>query len=159
MSLLHDMFEEEADKYYKAGDEPDLDEIAERIIGRLQNRPKAQLIEAMKPPVRYYLTTLLRARVSYAERNSPLEHMTPADPTADRMAFLSERFYVPNIGFVTWAQATIDHHLLRIEFLQKKIDGLEMTINRHHEAITLIEGAKVQNLGQVYKPKKGRETA
>ena len=156
MSLLHEMFEEEAERYYRAGDEPDLNEIAERILNRIQNYPKDQFVAALTPITHIYLRQLLRNRVLRSEKQSLMEQMPIADPTGDRIGFLTERFYVPGVGFVSWAEATIPHHKLRVEYLEKKVSGIEGTIARHMEAVNLIEQHGVSTLGEVYAPPKKR---
>jgi len=51
---------------------------------------------------------------------------------------------------VTWGQATVEQHRLRIDFLERMRAGICQTIDQHTEAIALIEENKAQCLDEVW---------
>jgi hypothetical protein len=111
------------------------------------------------PALRSAIVHYLRMQALHAEKDSLLDAKPSANPTADRLAFLNERFFVPTIGFVTWAEATVEHHRMRISYLTDKAQGILDTAARHEEAIHQIEAAGVKNLGQVHKPPRRRKAS
>lgn len=137
------------DEFVNGDPNADTRDIAEKVLARLM-RDRDSAMQFLLPLVAHAITTRWRIAMLRTERASVLEP-GPADPTADRQAFLAERFYVPDVGFVTWEEATVAHHEARIEFLSKKIVGLEQTVARHQEAIELIQAAgRAKNLRDVY---------
>ena len=54
---------------------------------------------------------------------------------------LESRFALGNGERVTWGEATIPQHLMRISMLEKKVAGINQTIGHHQEAIEMIKAA------------------
>lgn len=137
----------------------DPEELALAILQDVLNSEDL-ILEIVVPALRSAIITALRNMAREAEEHSYLSNKPTADPTADRMAFLAEKFYVPGVGFVSWAEATVDHHQMRIDYLNRKVNGLIDTITRHDKAIQEIRKAKVKNLGELHaKPKQTRRRA
>lgn len=101
----------------------------------------------------------MRQMALAAEKQSLLSNKPTADPVADRLAFLKEKFYVPGVGFVPWGEATIEHHTLRISYLSDKAQSILDTAARHEVAITQIKEAKAKNLNEVHKPRRQRKAS
>ena len=146
------------ERHIVEGDE-DLDQVASAILEELVTDPDT-LYELLLPVLRGYITHYMRVLTLRSEQESLLSDRPTANPTADRMAFLQERFYCgPSIGHVSWAEATIAHHEARIAYQNSKVTGFMEDIARHQEAIKQIKEAGVRNLGEVYKRPRGRKTA
>lgn len=136
------------DQFLGDREEEELTAVAEQMLNHLlKNRDL--LVELLTPVLRSELHNRLRYRTRQTERNSFLSRKQ-ADPMADRNAFLLERFYVPKVGFVTWADATVDDHRVRIEYLTEKILGITETVERHETAIKQITASHVKCLGEFY---------
>lgn len=77
---------------------------------------------------------------------------SPLDETGNarisRSAFLAERFYNGDT-YVTWGEATVEDHLGRIKFLEKKRNGIGDTIGRHRWAVERIESRSVSCLNDI----------
>lgn len=89
------------------------------------------------------------AAFSHARIGDRAEPAEGCDPLAGRRALLHESFSCSDGRIVTWAQATVDDHMLRIGYLTAKQAGLQTTIDRHQEAISLIEAAGVACLADL----------
>lgn len=150
---LHDLIE----KYATTGNE-DAEYLTRVIFDDLLHDAEL-LTEVLMPALKQRITHYLRVQALQAEKNSVLDSKPTADPTADRLAFLNERFFVPGVGLVTWAEATIEHHLARISYLNDKAQGILDTAARHEVAIADIKAAGVKTLGELHtKPKRTRKT-
>lgn len=143
---LHDLIEE----FVGDDDEPDAHHVARMVLARLvQDQETA--VRLLTPLVTAAVTNRWRIATARVEKVSALVSGPIADPMADRQAFLAERFYVPDVGLVTWEEATVAHHEARIAFLSKQIDGMVQTVTRHQEAVSLIRGTRrAKNLRDVY---------
>lgn len=131
-------------------DEEDLDTAVLNVFALLlQDEELMQAI--IIPLLRHEVHRLLRHRALQSEKDSNLSNEPTANPAADRLAYLNERFFVPGIGFVTWAEATVEHHTRRITYLSDKAQSILDTAARHEEAITQINAAGVKCLGEVHK--------
>lgn len=135
----------------------DIELLAMAVLEDLMNDREA-LDAVVLPALRHEIRRYLRVLTLQTEKDS-IVGKPPADPAADRMAFLNERFFVPGIGFITWAEATVAHHEARIAYLNTKIYGIQETANRHLEAIKQIEAAGAKTLGEVHKPRRVRKSA
>ena len=101
----------------------------------------------MAPFVRAKATEMMRSAVRRIERRAPLPG-TPGKrrrgkkvaPDVARRAELDESFYNGS-KWVTWGAATIDDHQARIDFLAKQRNGINATIQRHVDAIAMIQAA------------------
>lgn len=63
---------------------------------------------------------------------------------------LTESFAIDGAGRrVTWGEATVDDHYMRIAFLQGLQLSIQQTIDRHQSAIDLIEAEGVTNLNEI----------
>lgn len=81
------------------------------------------------------------AAFSHSSHDIQRRNAEGCDPLAGRQALLHESFSCSDGRIVTWAEATVDDHMLRIGYLTAKQVGLQTTIDRHQEAISLIEAA------------------
>lgn len=127
----------------------DAELLAMLIFEQIMN--DAELLqEVVMPALRHEIRSRLRMLAAAIERDSVLSNAPTANPDADRLAFLAERFYAPPYGFVTWGEATIEQHEARIDYLNKKVNGLVDTISRHDKAIQEIRGAGVKTLGDIH---------
>jgi hypothetical protein len=66
-------------------------------------------------------------------------------------ALLRTSFRLGDGAAVTWGQATVEQHRLRIEFLERMRAGISATIDQHNEAIALIEESEAQCLDEVWR--------
>ena len=90
--------------------------------------------------------THIAEKVGISGEQSPLDELGNARITAS--AFLAERFYNGKT-YVTWGEATVQDHLDRIAFLQKKRNGIGETIGRHKWAVDRIESRAVDCLNDI----------
>lgn len=60
------------------------------------------------------------------------------DPIEERRKALAASFFT-GVDWVTWGTATVEEHDARAAYLGRKVDGLNATIDKHLEAIALIE--------------------
>jgi hypothetical protein len=65
------------------------------------------------------------------------------------LQLLPEGFAIPDGRFVTWAEATVEDHEARIEWLQGQIEALGQDVDRHQQAIKLIREHGVTCLAEV----------
>jgi hypothetical protein len=68
---------------------------------------------------------------------------------SDRARLLVETFPLPNGERVAWGAATVEQHEQRIGMLQRHVDGVLVTIDRHQLAIETIVAAGVTCLAEV----------
>lgn len=142
---------------HATGDGEDLDYVALAVFEELLTDGEA-LQEIVLPILKAAIHRHLRLLALQSEKDS-IVGKPPANPAADRMAFLKERFFVPGVGFVTWADATIEHHTIRITYLTNHAQSTLETAARHEEAIKQIKQAGAKTLGEVHKPKRVRKSA
>jgi|DEB19_MinimDraft_3_1074340.scaffolds.fasta_scaffold183494_2 hypothetical protein len=71
------------------------------------------------------------------------------DPTADRVLRMTTTFTPGDGRRVTWGEATIADHEMRIDFLGRKRSGLDATMKRHRQAIDDIRRAGVNCLNEI----------
>lgn len=69
-------------------------------------------------------------------------------PKDQRDDFLSQRFYT-GTEYVTWGEATVDHHRERIAYLATLRNGIDATITRHADAVEQIESAGASCLNDI----------
>lgn len=133
----------------------DADELTRLILEEVLT--DEELIETIVvPALRNAIVMTLRHMTLYNEQHSTLSNKPTADPNADRLAFLADKFYAPPYGLVTWSEATIDMHTARIDYLNKKVNGLVDTITRHDRAIQEIKEAGAKNLGEIHGKRRRR---
>ncbi len=65
-----------------------------------------------------------------------------------RSDFLATRFYTGD-HYVTWGEATVEDHRNRIAYLASLRNGIDVTIQRHADAIEQIEAAGVASLNDL----------
>lgn len=70
-------------------------------------------------------------------------------PSVSMRELFNERFSLGGGEVVTWGQATVAQHALRIEMLGKIRAGIDETIARHREAIRMIESHGVARLEEI----------
>lgn len=79
----------------------------------------------------------------------PGTHTSSAGGVGARLALLDRSFAVGDGRFVSWGEATVEDHRLRVEMLGKLRSGLDRTIAEHVDAIAVIEAAGVACLAQI----------
>ena len=77
-----------------------------------------------------------------ADRHSPHAGASP------RSDFLATRFYTGH-HYVRWGEATVEDHRDRIAYLGSLRNGIDLTIQRHADAIEQIEAAGVATLADL----------
>jgi hypothetical protein len=70
-------------------------------------------------------------------------------PSVTMRQLFNEKFSLGSGEVVTWGQATVAQHALRIEMLGKIRAGIDETIGRHREAIRMIEANGVSRLEEI----------
>jgi hypothetical protein len=132
---LSDLISESLDKY------PDLDaaEVAAKMMDEIE-RP--QMIAALAGEV----ANVRRNRTRGVERTAfsqfvGIDHRIETSPEmiANLRRVFAERFSLGSHEWVEWGKATIEQHKLRIAMLERIRGGIDETIERHREAIRLIE--------------------
>lgn len=127
----------------------DADELALLIFEEVMQ--DQELIEQIvMPALRAAVSHHLRMAALNNEKAGLMSGKPTADPNADRLAFLADKFYAPPYGLVTWGEATVEMHQARIDYLNKKVNGLVDTITRHDKAIQEIKDAGAKNLGEIH---------
>lgn len=84
-------------------------------------------------------------------------HASSMTPTERRHSYLTARFATGDGRYVTWGEATVEDHRLRIGLLQELRNGVNDTIDRHGKAIDQITAAGVSCLNDV--PERALEAA
>ena len=73
-----------------------------------------------------------------------------ADPTDARRTLLELNTYVDHdTGYVPWGDLTGDQHEARIDFLERKMWGINVTVDRHRLAVKLIKNEGVSCLNDL----------
>lgn len=142
--------------------------LSEVISKRLDENPDAESLELARAILddndRDVLITALveeiekvrRNRVRGVERTAFAQFFKSAQPidnppevlTELRRVF-SERFSLGGGIDVLWGKATIEQHRLRIAMLTRLRSGIDQTIERHVEAIRLIEAHNATCLDEI----------
>ena len=89
-----------------------------------------------------------RSQTRSIERTVPLDSLADRSRVADRRRLLDEHFTVGD-RYVSWGDATIADHEARIAYLRRYIAGLNDTIERHYQAITMIRAAGATCLNEI----------
>lgn len=74
---------------------------------------------------------------------------TSPEMIASLRRVFSERFSLGSHEWVEWGKATIEQHRLRVAMLQRLRGGIDETIERHLEAIRLIEAHNATCLDEI----------
>lgn len=118
--------------------------LARRVIASLK---KADWVDMVAVEIAHVLREIARDSEASAFR------AFFEQPTAPDFERLKTVFNTPislGDGFSTsWGAATVEQHRQRIAFLEKLREGIAATIQRHEEAIRLIEGAGVTCLNEL----------
>lgn len=130
--------------------EAEPEDIAAAVIGSARTRK--DLAELVFPAVRDQSVFVRRALVRRDESaafsqlgSDTLERPADdADPIDARRRLLHTTAYAGHdSGYVTWGQMTADQHRERIDFLERKMWGIDRTVRHHRAAVKLIEEAGV----------------
>lgn len=108
--------------------------------------------EILWPAVLNYFRDLRRSGVRQAERTMmrAVRDGVPAREAVTAAGLLHRGFALPSrLGIVLWKDATVADHRERIEFLRRKVAGIEATVRRHEWAITTITAAGVTCLADL----------
>jgi len=73
-------------------------------------------------------------------------------PREQFIELLDRSFAIGRHLRVRWGEATVEQHQQRVEMLGKQVSGLEATINRHLQAIAVIEEEGVSCLDEAIRP-------
>lgn len=84
-----------------------------------------------------------------SNERQPLSRRIVSNDLSALQPLLPKRFVLQGGVRVSWAEATTEQHRMRIEFLEKRRDGINTTISQHENAIEIIEAAGVECLGQL----------
>lgn len=122
----------------------------------LEAVPKGELLALLVD----HVTHLRRHRTRDAERaafehlnnranHTPISLPQPQTRTASSMLsqLAKERFSLGNGSTANWLTATREDHKQRLEFLQKQVDGKLATMERHREALRLMDATGTDTLG------------
>lgn len=132
---LSELIAESLDKY------PDLEsaDVAAKMLDEIE-RP--HMISALADEI----SNVRRNRTRQIERTAFLQLIgvdkrieTSPEMIASLRKVFAERFSLGAHEWVEWGKATIEQHRLRIAMLERLRDGIDETIERHREAIRLIE--------------------
>lgn len=83
------------------------------------------------------------------EANQATPTGQPADPIADRRAYLTKYIRIPGQVDVLWSEATVEQLQVRITYFERRIAGHQRSIDIMKEAIRRIEEAGVSCLGEI----------
>lgn len=117
----------------------------------LEGMTKAQLIEFVLPEVERLARSMDRGRVRGIERQALTERplrATPSNPEAVA-ALVAECFLVPDVGMVSWGDATASDHLARAEWQRRGAVDLVADAERHEAAAALIRKQRVRCLNDL----------
>jgi hypothetical protein len=107
---------------------------------------------ALLPAVTEWVAAAERSRVRSREHKTwPPGGKANANPAQDAMRkMLAGTVFVPGQGMVAWGEMTVAFHLLRITYLQRKLDevvtGTKATIARHELAVSFLNESSCANL-------------
>ena len=91
-----------------------------------------------------------RSRVRRVEQvASPQRAGRQVDPTAERAQLMEQTFSLGDGRRVLWGEATIADHEARIDFLSKKRDGLDDTIQRHRGVVEQLRATGASCLNEL----------
>lgn len=135
---------------WRATPEAEPEDVAAAVIGSARTRK--DLADLVFPAVRDQSVFVRRALVRRdesaafsqvdAEAHQPIADAV--DPTdARRQLLLLNSYAGHDSGYVTWGQMTADQHRERIDFLERKMWGIDRTVSRHRAAVKLLEEAGV----------------
>lgn len=99
------------------------------------------------PLVEEHLAKLKRLEVRSLESQAFSERS--GDKTTLAVSRLLDECFTTGEKMVAWGEATVEDHQKRINFLRKYQDGLQVTIDRHQEAIRQITKAGVKCLNDL----------
>lgn len=135
---------------WRATPDAEPEDIAAAVIGSARTRK--DLAELVFPAVRdqsvFVRRALVRRDESTAFSQSPSDTETSVADAVDpidarRRLLLMNAYTGHDSGYVTWGQMTADHHRERIDFLERKMWGIDRTVRHHRAAVKLIEEAGV----------------
>lgn len=138
---------------WRAAPDAEPEGIAAAVIGSARTRK--DLAELVFPAVRDQSVFVRRALVrrdesaAFSQPGSdaierPADAVDPID--ARRRLLLTTAYAGHDSGYVTWGQMTADQHRERIDFLERKMWGIDRTVRHHRAAVKLIEEAGVSCL-------------
>lgn len=138
---------------WRAAPDAEPEGIAAAVIGSARTRK--DLAELVFPAVRDQSVFVRRALVRRDESTA----FSQIDPDTDRLSadavdpidarrrlLLTTAYAGHDSGYVTWGQMTADQHRERIDFLERKMWGIDRTVRHHRAAVKLIEEAGVSCL-------------
>lgn len=138
---------------WRAAPDAEPEGIAAAVIGSAKTRK--DLAELVFPAVRDQ-SVFVRRTLVRRDESTAFSHPTPetqasgaddVDPTdARRRLLLMSAYAGHDSGYVTWGQMTADQHRERIDFLERKMWGIDRTVRHHRAAVKLIEEAGVSCL-------------
>jgi hypothetical protein len=121
----------------------------------IRDTPADQLIKLLKPLLRQRVSIIRRNMTRQVERAvgriSSAKTLGPQDPDQllARKELLRAGFFAGKGRWVSWAEATVQDHRDRIDFLKSYQVGISKTIKLHEESVRLIESRGVSCLGEI----------
>lgn len=141
---------------WDADPDADPDDIARMVIGTARTRK--DLADLVFPAVAAQATFVRRGIVrreestAFSQQKAEIEGhpADAADPTDARRTLLELNTYVDHdTGYVPWGDLTVDQHEARIDFLERKMWGINVTVDRHRLAVKLIKNEGVSCLNDL----------
>jgi hypothetical protein len=131
----------------RISDDELVDLLADAILTARRHHVRAVEQEAFSP----LLPEEEEQVEGFAEHVTPLSKRPPTRLSREQFAELLDKTFA--IGdhhgsVVRWGEATVPQHQARIVMLQKQVAGTLETIDRHQQAITLIEEEQVSCLNE-----------
>jgi hypothetical protein len=122
-------------------------ELAEQLLGELADDD--DLLDVLAHDIAFAQRSAVRTVESNAFRTKIGEPVTLEPATPAFRALMERGFKLGDGTRVVWADATVPQHAQRVAYLEKIRDGIDQTIDRHREAIRLIEQAGVTCLAEL----------
>ena len=141
---------------WDADPDADPDDIARMVIATARTRK--DLADLVFPAVAAQATFVRRGIVrreestafSQPDHDAQTSGDEPVDPTDARRTLLELNTYVDHdTGYVPWGDLTVDQHEARIDFLERKMWGINVTVDRHRLAVKLIKNEGVSCLNDL----------
>lgn len=134
---------------HEAAPEAEDEDLAEALLAKLTKRELLPLLVERVQNIRRNIVRGIEADAFKALVGD--ESRTAAVvATSERFDALFKAGFSLGDGFMRrWGEATVAEHHCRIAFLSGQVDGLNRTIQRHRDAIEVIEGAGVTCLNEI----------
>lgn len=126
--------------------------LASKVLEQMLTMCKVELREVLYPLVLNAVTDLRRDKARQTERQplAPPEDVIACDPTKGVKSILAMSFFSPaRKDMVRWADATIEDHESRAQYLRRMAAGTIRTAEMHERASEICRGRRVSCLGEI----------